>query len=121
MKRNMELVRLLLLDIEGADKPDLSKYSENEQTYHRALIIEAELTHGGVVEDEKGFPAAAVGTRLTWKGHEFLDAARNETIWGKAISKLKAAGMSIPLPLLQELLTSFLKKQIGLEYEAEQR
>jgi len=121
MKRNMELVRLLLLDIEGADKSDLSKYSENEQTYHRALIIEAELAHGGVVEDEKGFPAAAVGTRLTWKGHEFLDAARNETIWGKAISKLKAAGMSIPLPLLQELLTSFLKKQIGLEYEAEQR
>jgi len=115
MKRDMDLIRLLLLDIEGKEKPDLSKYAEDQQTYHLALIIEAELAHGGFVTDVKGYPDVAHATWLSWKGHEFLDAARNETIWKKAVAKIKAAGTSIPLPVLQEILTSFIKKQLDLQ------
>ena len=110
----MELVRLLLLDVEGETKPDLSHYTEEEITYHTALILEAELAHGGVSEDGQGYPIAATATWLSWKGHEFLDAARNETIWKKAIAKLKAAGASLPLPILQEVLTVGIKNQLGL-------
>ena len=115
MKREMELIRLLLLQIEGEDKPDLSPCSEQQKLYHETLLIEAELAHGGAVDDASGNPLAANATRLTWKGHEFLDAARNETIWRKTITKMKSAGASLPLPLIQEVLTSFLKKQVGLE------
>jgi len=114
MKRDMDLIRLLLLDIEGEAKPDLSKYTEDQQTYHLALIIEAELAHGGIAENNEGYPLAASATWLSWKGHEFLDAARNETIWKKAIATIKNAGASLPFPILQEILTQGIKKQLDL-------
>ena len=115
MKRDMELIRLLLLKVEGEDIPDLSRFTEEQQTYHLAQLINAELAHGGVVEDERGYPCAAVATWLTWKGHEFLDAARNETIWKKAISRIKATGAALPLPILQDILTQLIRKQIDID------
>lgn len=33
MKRDMDLIRLLLLDIEGEDKPDMSGYTEDQIVY----------------------------------------------------------------------------------------
>ena len=115
MKRDMELIRLLLLDVEGETKPDLSAYTPEQITYHTALIVESELAHGGVAEDGQGYLMVAKATWLTWKGHEFLDAARNETIWKKAISKIKDAGASLPLTILQEVLTAGIKSQMGMQ------
>jgi len=115
MKRDMELIRLLLLKVEGEDKTDLNKYSEAQQVYHMALLIEAELVKGGSQDDADGYPLNATFSRLTWKGHEFLDAARNPSIWNKAMEKMKSVGASLPLPVIQDLLISFLKKQTGLE------
>lgn len=111
----MELIRLLLLDVEGETKPDLSKYTQDQITYHTALLVESELAHGGIGEDERGYPIAAGATWLSWKGHEFLDAARNETVWKKAVSKIKEAGASLPLTILQEVLTVGIKNQMGLQ------
>jgi hypothetical protein len=115
MKRDMELIRLILLDVEGDEKPDLSGYTEEQQVYHMALLIEAEMIKGAVGEDQVGYPKFASAIRLTWQGHEFLDAARNPSIWKKSIEKLKSAGASLPLPVIQEMLISLLKKQVGLE------
>jgi hypothetical protein len=115
MKRDMNLIRLLLLDTEGQDpKPDLSPYSEDQRLYRSALLIEAGLVHGEVIPDGNGQPAAAVTLRLTWAGHEFLDAARNDTIWHKAGERIKKSGVDVTVPLLQELLKQLLKQSLGL-------
>jgi hypothetical protein len=85
MKRDMNLIRLLLLETEGEEpKPDLSPYNDAQRIYHSALLIEAGLVDGQIIQDSDGQPAATVTLRLTWAGHEFLDAARNDTIWHKA-------------------------------------
>ena len=43
MKRDMNLIRVLLLETEGEEpKPDLSDYTEEQRVYHSALLIEAE-------------------------------------------------------------------------------
>ena len=41
MKRDMGLIRLLLPDPEGEEPPDLSSYTPEQLTYHRALLVEA--------------------------------------------------------------------------------
>lgn len=115
MKRDMELIRLLLLEVEGEEKPDLSKYTEEQQVYHSALLVEAGLIHGSVTEGENGNPINVQIFRLTWEGHEFLDMARNSSVWKKAVEQIKAAGVTIALPILQEILTSLLKKQLKME------
>lgn len=43
MRRDMDLVRLLLLQVEGEEAPDLSAYTNEQQIYHKALLIDAGL------------------------------------------------------------------------------
>lgn len=115
MKRDMELIRLELLRVEGEPpEPDLSAYSEEQRIYHMALCIEAGLVDGVVMKNEIGEPNGTVAIRLTWKGHEFLDAARNDTIWKKTIGHVKKAGVAVTLPVLEDLLKKGAKELLGL-------
>ena len=47
-------------------------------------MIEAGLITGFTTNDARGTLAQGVILRLTGQGHEFLDAARNDTTWRKA-------------------------------------
>ena len=115
MKRDMELIRLQLLRVEGEQPaPELSAYTEEQKVYHMALCIEAGLVDGEVVKDGNGYPARTVAIRLTWKGHEFLDAARNDTIWKKVLERLKKAGVQVPLAVLEEVLKKSVKEALGV-------
>lgn len=115
MKRDMDLIRLLLLDTEDEElRPDLSGYTDQQKIYHSALLIEAGLIDGHVQTDERGIPSATVCLRLTWAGHEFLDAARNDTIWKKASEKIKQSGVQVTVSVLEELLKKLLKDSLGL-------
>src|ERR1041385_4598420 len=114
MKRDMNLIRLLLLETEGEDlKPDLSAYTEERHVYHSALLIEAGLLHGEVIPDATGQPTETATLRLTWAGHEFLDAARNDTIWHNAGERIKKSGVNVTFTLLSEVLKQLLKQHLG--------
>jgi hypothetical protein len=115
MKRDMNLIRLLLLETEGEDpKPDLSTYTEDQRVYHSALLIESELVHGEIALDGRGQPVGTVILRPTWSGHEFLDAARNDTIWHKAGERIKKSGVDVTISLMKEILNKLLKDSLGL-------
>jgi hypothetical protein len=115
MKRDMNLIRLLLLETEGEDpKPDLSPFTEDQRVYHSALLIEAGLVDGQIIQDSNGHPADTVTLRLTWSGHEFLDAARNDTIWHKAGERIKKSGVDVTVSLMKEILNQLLKQSLGL-------
>jgi hypothetical protein len=115
MKRDMDLIRLQLLRVEGEQPvPELDSYTEEQKVYHMALCIEAELVEGVIRKNEVGYPNGARAIRLTWRGHEFLDAARNNTVWKKALGHLKKAGVQVTLPVLEELLKKAAKEVLGL-------
>lgn len=113
MKRNMELIKLLLLDLEG-EQVDLSSFPQSEQAYHAALLIEAGLAVGSVFLDSEGSPDGAALVRLTWSGHDFIDVARNQSIWKAALSVLRENGVSVSFDILQSLLTNLAKDKLGL-------
>lgn len=111
MKRNMDLIRELLLALEN-DKPDaLLDYSEEAVAYHKALIVESGLAHGDVTEVMDGSLLVYI-SRLTWEGHEFLDAARNETGWRATMKRIAATVGTTSLPVLQALLVEYAKSAI---------
>src|SRR5205809_44427 len=68
MKRDMELIRQSLFEVEG-EKPvlELSAYTEDQKVYHMALCIEAGLVDGDIVKDSNGYPGpqARVGPGQT--------------------------------------------------------
>lgn len=113
MQRDMDLIRLLLLEKEGAKSIDLSKYSMDQKNYHLALLIEADLLQGKVhypSTKHTDIPDKVFVKRITWNGHEFLDKARNDTVWNKAKEIIKNKGASISI----QAITIALEKAIAL-------
>jgi hypothetical protein len=113
MKRNMDLIRSLLLELEG-EPVDLSEYSDEQLIYHKAMLKDAGLAHGGVALDGSGRPCAAELTHLSWQGHEFISASRNNTVWNKAMTTTREKGVSVTFTVLQSLLESIIKSSLGI-------
>lgn len=116
MKRDMELIRLLLLQREADPEPgpDLSHYSVKEQVFHGALVVEAGLVHGSVLIDQEGQPKGVIMLRLTWAGYDFLEAAKNEGVWNKAKRTIAEKGLTVTFDIMSELLKSIIKSQLGI-------
>jgi hypothetical protein len=56
----------------------------------------------------------ALPVNLTWEGHDFIAAARNDTIWSHAKEKAKSVGGSLSLAVFKQLLDSLIKHQLGI-------
>ena len=104
----MDLIRLLLLDIEGEEKADLSNYTEEKVKYHTDLLIKAELVDGKprTIQSGKTFIESSI-SGLTWKGHDFLDDARNETVWKRVKKAVAEKGETASLAVIQAVLIKF--------------
>lgn len=114
MKRDMNLVRelLFLAEADGDDAELCKKYGREIVAGHTAILVDAGLVEGVVETDSNGKPFASVIIRLTWLGHEFLDNARNDTIWRKAISIIKDKSVSVSFDVLASLLKSLVSSSL---------
>ena len=120
MKRDLDLIRKILLEIETqCDAPGkriskLPEYSEYEFAYHLNLLCEAGLITGARAKLSGRHYPLVTPTGLTWAGHDFLDACRDEGIWTKAKEKLKDIGDSATFEVIKTVLTQLALKQLGM-------
>ena len=119
MKRDMELVRKILLTIENsphghAGRLKIDGYTDEQVGYHVYIMGEAALLRTADVTSMGSKSPQAIPISLTWEGHEFLDAARDEGRWNKAMEKVKSIGGEVALSVLKELLVQIMKGQLGL-------
>jgi hypothetical protein len=49
---------------------------------------------------------------LTWEGHDFIEAVRNETVWRKAFGIITEKGGGFTLEMIKELLKRLLAEQV---------
>jgi Hypothetical protein (DUF2513) len=117
----MDIIRALLQQQEGDESVDAlrGRFAEDEIVYNAALAIEAGLIVGDTVYDaSKGAIAGATLERLTWQGHDFLDAARDDTIWAKAKKHVMSAGAWSFAVLLEWLKLEARRRIFGNDVEA---
>ncbi len=111
MKRDFELIRKLLLDIEG-EEVDLSPFTEDQILYHKALLLEAGLAEGPKPhypsQKSSEIPDLVIIKKLTWEGHDFIGAIRNEEHWKKAKEWIKEAGKILTLETIKEAIKTVL-------------
>jgi hypothetical protein len=107
MKRDFELIRKLLLHIEG-EQVELSSYKKEQILYHKALLLEEGLAEGPKPHySSRQFieiPDKVIIHRLTWEGHTLIDAIRDEGRWQKVKDWVKEAGKTLTLETLKEAL-----------------
>lgn len=121
MRRDMDLVREILLAVEKNEKDplgwidlELPDRSRKEVAYHVMLLHQAGLI---TAKDLCTMGADGFDWRpksLTWQGHEFLEAARNDTIWRKAVAKMVEVTGGVSLDVLKDLLIASGKQALGL-------
>src|SRR5262249_47630717 len=90
MKRDMDFARHILAEIEAYPRYDesfktisLDGHRQDELSYHVMLLHEAHLLRAIDLSTCEG-PPEWRPLELTNEGHEFLEAARNDTVWAKA-------------------------------------
>lgn len=121
MRRDMDLIRELMLKLESAkcepnsvyifdaDDEEISVegYSADAIKYHLLLIAEAGL----VDQRGRGAMEGFVFSRLTWVGHDFVDSVRSPEVWAKTKKGAEAAG-GFTVDILKDLAKGFIRKQI---------
>lgn len=102
MKRDMDLIREVLLAIESKDGSfdainlEIEHYDSKQISYHIHILSQA-----GFVESKsictQGNEYNCLVYNLTFAGHEYLDSMRSPIIWlrGKHISKKTGAGLNV--------------------------
>jgi hypothetical protein len=109
MKRDLDLVRSILLALEdhpSGDAPTdlrIEGYSEEQIGFHVLLMGDAGLLEVVETTSFGDTSRCAAPLRVFWKGYEFLEAARNDTIWEKAKARAVAAGVPFMFEVMKEL------------------
>lgn len=117
MQRNMDLVRMILLRMErkasGSAPSDLGimGYSPQEVGYHAHIMMQEGLIDGFDITSRESEHPEVLPMNLTWKGHEFLDLARDQERWNRAKTIIAKVG-SAPLSIWTKVLSDHLLKSV---------
>lgn len=116
MKRDMNLIREILLEIERYPTREFYQLEipgrqTDEVVHHLYLLMDAGFIEGQVVS---GTDMPIIVQAMTWAGCEFLDAARSETIWNATMKKIGETTGAVAMPVLISLLTMEAKRVLGL-------
>lgn len=98
MKRDLDLIRQMLLELETAT--DGINRSEPSWLYHAEMLIEEDYARGPVLKDNasnSNLPLDAFLDELTSTGRGFLDAVRDEATWQRTKSELAKRDRELPL------------------------
>jgi hypothetical protein len=118
MKRDMDLVRAIMIKVAEKlppigylqDRVSIEGYDAATIDGHIALLIEAGFLEGKV---NKAANVVAI-TGLPWRGHDFIDAAKDDTIWSRAKALVLKHSTSVSFDVLLELLKAEAKNRLGL-------
>ena len=110
MKRDMDLIRSILIGTEQLPHGEIVEleidgFTPDEISYHVMLLHEAGYLIGH---------AAHVWhvERLTWEGHEFLEASRDDTRWNKAKEIVKEKGGGLAVDVLKQVLLQLMNTSV---------
>lgn len=124
MKRDMDLVRGLLLKIETAKDAslrdllpaDATEEKIDEFAYHVGMLVDAGFLKGSVYRTLTSEHWHDV--EMTWRGHELLEAIRDPEVWRQTKEGARRAGLG-SVEFVWELAKSIgrqiAKEKLGME------
>ena len=129
----MDLIRSLMLDIEGIPSGqilsleynsrdtalalgmagDVADKGDAKQLYHANLLAEA----GFIKCDNRGYTygeGEILIERLTWEGHEFLDSIKSDKVWDRVKARLASTIEDASLGIIKLVAEDVSKNILGL-------
>jgi len=119
-KRDWDIIREILQKTEELQPgKTLSSYDFQEEklldvNYNAVLLSEAGLIELKGVYDELGNLLRFRISKLTWDGHEFLDAIKSESIWKKTKEKIIEKGGAMTFDVVKAVALGLIKTSLEL-------
>lgn len=115
MKRDLDLIRLLLMEVEGEDEVDLSEYTKDQILYHKDQLIQAELVIGTILTGgSRNIPWDVEISGMTPEGHDFLGNARDSKTWKKVLKTVQTTTGTVSMKIFIEILKMEVKQRFGI-------
>lgn len=122
MKLNYNCIRDILLyvennttfeksaiDVESLTESLEDKYDVDTIYYHIQKIAQTDLVDDVTWSDD----APEYIFSLSWKGHQYLDSIRDDSVWKSVTEKIKPL-KSVPLQMIVPIATEFIKQKLGM-------
>jgi hypothetical protein len=107
MKRDMDLIRAILSEVESAGSDEtvtgVHGWETAEFAYNVWLMEQAGLVVARVISADDQMAYAAYVFGLTWDGHDFLDAVRSDSIWAKTKAAIADVAGSTAFDVLKQI------------------
>lgn len=124
MKRDLNLIRNILLEVESAEPEDqvrLDRFEEkyadrlNEVSAHVHLLHDAGYLKATISQElSPAGPRQFFIQKIEWEGYEYLDAVRDDGIWAKTQEKLKSVGGATTLEIAKAVATKLVMEAMGV-------
>jgi hypothetical protein len=120
MKRDLDLIRGILLDVENWSNEEplrlgMLEYegkTKQEIGYQLDLLQDAGYIDARIIKGHQGITYdEAVILRMKMAGHEYLDSVRSLEVWKKTKTTLEKVGGGAALAVIKEIAT-----KIAVEY-----
>lgn len=119
MKRDLELIRKMVLFIEGdpsgwaPSRIEIDGYTAHQIGYHSYLLVDSGLAVGSDVSTTGSSGPYYLISHLTSAGHDFADNARNQYVWDEVMDDIHKRGLkSAALEIVKKLLNRAIKKRL---------
>ena len=119
MKRDMDLVRKILLNAEALPPgpPLLYRVGEVEDLvllHHLEMLIEAGLLRGKLSRSQ-GSRGDIIGiSGLTWEGHEWIETVRSDRVWEETKATLQENDGALTFELAKAVAARVHRVRLGL-------
>jgi len=123
MERDLDLIRRILGDVEKTIPEESNvedafyheEYNRAIVCEHMRLLIEEGFVEGDVQSDRGRVTYVSI-SRLLWKGHDFIKAAQDDSLWNKAKTSIIKPGVSFTFDILLEWLKAEARAKLGLPF-----
>ncbi|MCY4429487.1 MAG: DUF2513 domain-containing protein, partial [Rhodospirillales bacterium] len=119
VKRDMDLIRGILLEVEAAEPGKFIRYPECGKGHPQRVVAEHMelLADEGLVEaniTHLGAGPVCIIKRLTMAGHDWLDVARDPILWNRAKQQITESKLeSVSLEVMKNVLTALAQQAIS--------
>ena len=125
MRRDMDLVRRILIAMEESDDGIVDgealvsdAHDLRSVAHHFEIMQQAEFLSATVCDTVSGEVVSAFADGLTWKGHDFLASVRSDRVWAKIKLALTKSIGSASLDTIKsvgvKIGTAALEAQLGI-------
>lgn len=120
MKRDLDLIREILLLVEGAPPGkyihdvEIEGYDHDTVAAHVQLLVEADYVDGATRQSNGGEYITWGVDRLKMPGHDYLDSIRDPTVYRETKQKLSKVGGTAALEVVKAVAQGITNTMLGL-------